>query len=117
MDMLAAGVVPLMLFSLGLGLRWGAGWGGRLSLVAPVVLIQLLLMPLLVWGASDITGLGGAVRTAVVLEAAMPSMVLGIVLCDRYRLDSSLYAMTVTVSTALSIVTLPMWFNLLESAA
>jgi hypothetical protein len=52
----------------------------------------------------------------VVLEAAMPSMVLGIVLCDRYRLDSSLYAMTVTVSTALSIVTLPMWFKLLQTA-
>ncbi len=117
MDMLAAGVVPLMLFSLGLGLRWGAGWGQRLSLVLPVVIIQLLLTPLLVWGASDITGLGGTVRTAVVLEAAMPSMVLGIVLCDRYRLDSSLYAMAVTLSTALSVFTLPMWFNLLESAA
>lgn len=116
MDMLAAGVVPLMLFSLGLGLRWGSGWGQRLSLVLPVVFIQLLLTPLLVWGASDITGLSGSVRTAVVLEAAMPSMVLGIVLCDRYRLDSSLYAMAVTLSTALSVFTLPLWFSLLESA-
>lgn len=116
LDMLAAGVVPLMLFSLGLGLRWGAGWGGHLNLVAPVVLIQLLLTPLLIWGASDLVGLDGAVRTAVVLEAAMPSMVLGIVLCDRYRLDSSLYAMAVTLSTALSIVTLPLWFGWLGGA-
>jgi predicted permease len=114
MDMLAAGVVPLMLFSLGLGLRWGAGWGPRLSLVMPVVVIQLLLTPLIVWGVSDVTGLVGQVRTAVVLEAAMPSMVLGIVLCDRYRLDSSLYAMAVTLSTALSALTLPLWFSLLE---
>jgi predicted permease len=110
LDLLAAGVVPLMLFSLGLGLRWGAGWGGRLNLVMPVVVIQLLLTPLIIWGASDLIGLGGEVRTAVVLEAAMPSMVLGIVLCDRYRLDSGLYAMAVTLSTALSIVTLPAWF-------
>lgn len=116
MDMLAGGVVPLMLFSLGLGLRWSAGWGRHLSLVMPVVAIQLLLTPLLVWGASDFTGLSGAVRTAVVLEAAMPSMVLGIVLCDRYRLDSGLYAMAVTVSTALSVLTLPMWFKLLQPA-
>jgi predicted permease len=72
--------------------------------------IQLLLTPLIIWGASDLIGLGGEVRTAVVLEAAMPSMVLGIVLCDRYRLDSGLYAMAVTLSTALSIVTLPAWF-------
>ncbi|MCW8829814.1 MAG: AEC family transporter [Gammaproteobacteria bacterium] len=112
MDMLAAGVVPLMLFSLGLGLRWGSGWGNRLALVMPVVLIQLLITPLVVYGASDLAGLQGAVRTAVVLEAAMPSMVLGIVLCDRYRLDTNLYAMAVTLSTALSIVTLPMWFAL-----
>jgi predicted permease len=75
------------------------------------VLIQLLLTPLVIWGASDLVGLSGAVRTAVVLEAAMPSMVLGIVLCDRYRLDSSLYAMAVTLSTAFSIITLPAWFS------
>ncbi len=110
LDMLAAGVVPLMLFSLGLGLRWDSSWATHLNLVFPVVLIQLLLTPLLVWGASDLVGLSGEVRTAVVLEAAMPSMVLGIVLCDRYRLDSGLYAMAVTLSTALSIVTLPAWF-------
>lgn len=110
MDMLAAGVVPLMLFSLGLGLRWGSGWGSRLALVIPVVIIQLMIIPLIVWGVSDLAGLHGAVRTAVVLEAAMPSMVLGIVLCDRYSLDSGLYAMAVTLSTALSIVTLPLWF-------
>jgi predicted permease len=115
-DLLAAGVVPLMLFSLGLGLSWGAGWGARLNLVLPVVAIQLLLTPLLIWGASDLVGLGGGVRTAVVLEAAMPSMVLGIVLCDRYRLDSTLYAMAVTLSTALSIITLPAWFSLLGGA-
>ncbi len=112
MEMLASGVVPLMLFSLGLGLRWGGGWKQRISLVTPVVVIQLLLTPLVVWGASSALDLQGPVRTAVVLEAAMPSMVLGIVLCDRYRLDSSLYAMIVTVSTAFSIVTLPLWFSL-----
>lgn len=116
LDMLAAGVVPLMLFSLGLGLTWGAGWGERLNLVLPVVAIQLLLTPLLIWGASDLVGLEGSVRTAVVLEAAMPSMVLGIVLCDRFRLDSSLYAMAVTLSTALSAVTLPIWFSLVGAS-
>ncbi len=115
MSMLAAGVVPLMLFSLGLGLRWDGAWAERLSLVLPVVLIQLVLTPLIIWGAGSGIGLQGAVRTAVVLEAAMPSMVLGIVLCDRYRLDSSLYAMTVTVSTAFSIFTLPLWFSLVSS--
>jgi predicted permease len=44
----------------------------------------------------------------------MPSMVLGIVICDRYRLDTALYAMVVTLTTALSLVTLPAWFDLVR---
>jgi predicted permease len=103
-----------MLFSLGLGLQWGGGWRKRLPLVMPVLAISLLINPLLVWGAARGLGLDGDVLTAVVLEAAMPSMVLGIVLCDRYRLDTGLYAMAVTLTTALSLITLPAWFDLLS---
>lgn len=116
LDMLAAGVIPLMLFSLGLALRWGDSWQGKWSLLIPVVLIQLLITPLLVWGLAQGTTLEGEVLTAVVLEAAMPAMVLGIVLCDRYRLDSGLYAMAVTLSTVFGMLTLPLWFALLMSS-
>jgi predicted permease len=38
-------------------------------------------------------------------------MVLGIVFCDRYDLDVSLYATTVTVTTVLSLLTLPLWYR------
>jgi predicted permease len=48
----------------------------------------------------------------VVLEAAMPSMVLGIVICDRYGLETGLYAQAVTLSTAASLFVLPMWHRL-----
>ncbi|HEY0721994.1 MAG TPA: AEC family transporter [Gammaproteobacteria bacterium] len=109
LDMLAGSVVPLMLFSLGLGLRWTAGGWSHLPQVLPVVVIQLIITPLLVWGASSLLGMSGPVQSAVVLEAGMPSMVLGIVLCDRYRLDTSLYAMAVTLTTAVSLFTLPLW--------
>lgn len=114
---LASAVVPLMLLALGMGLYWPAK--GHLEVVAMLnpLMIQLLLMPLLVWGGSELLGLGGWVQTAVVLEAAMPSMVIGIVLCDRYGLDSALYAMTVTVSTLLSLVTLPLWYHWLSIIA
>jgi len=43
----------------------------------------------------------------------MPSMIVGIVLCDRYRLDSGLYASAVTVTTALSLISLPFWRQML----
>ncbi len=110
LEMLATGVVPLMLFSTGLALRWAAGLRQKIPVVAPVVLIRLLVMPALVLGLATLLGLSGPLRTAVVLEAAMPSMVLGLVLCDRFGLDTGLYAEIVVLTTALSALTLPLWF-------
>lgn len=114
---LASAVVPLMLLALGMGLYWPARGQLEVLALANPVLIQLMLMPLLVWGGTEVLGLSGWVQAAVVLEAAMPSMVIGIVLCDRYGLDSALYAMTVTVSTLLSLVTLPLWYHWVSLAA
>ena len=111
LEMLAGGVVPLMLIALGMSLQWESLRLRRLPLLLPAMAIRLAIIPLLVWLASPGLGLEGQRLTAVVLEAAMPSMVLGIVLCDRYRLDTPLYAMTVALTTALSLVTLPFWFE------
>ncbi|HFC53567.1 MAG TPA: AEC family transporter [Gammaproteobacteria bacterium] len=114
LEMLAAGVVPLMLFSTGLALRWVTGWRKRLAIVLPVVTIRLLLAPSLVLLLAIGLGLGKDLRTAVVLEAAMPSMVLGLVICDRFGLETSLYAEIVVISTAIAALTLPFWFLLLS---
>ena len=43
----------------------------------------------------------------------MPSMVLGLVICDRFGLDTRLYAEIVVISTAAAAITLPLWFMLL----
>jgi predicted permease len=111
LNLLGRGVVPLMLFSLGLSLEWSADRWRHMPSMVPVVVISLFLIPLIVWGVASSIGLQDDVLAAVVLEAAMPSMVLGIVLCDRFNLDASLYAAAVTVTTALSLVTLPMWYG------
>jgi len=111
---LDTGVVPLMLFSLGLSLQWRQGEWKRLPLIVPVVLIQLVIMPAVVLALNYFVGLDGQLLTAVVIEAAMPSMVIGLVLCDRFKLDSSFYATAVTTSTALSLISLPLWFSYLD---
>lgn len=116
LEKLGSSVVPLMLFSLGLGLQWSGAWRSQLASLLPVLLIQLVLTPLAMWGLASLIGLEGEMLTGVVLEAAMPSMVLGIVLCDRFRLESSRYALAVTLSTALSLISLPLWFALLHPA-
>jgi hypothetical protein len=111
LDLLARSVAPLMLFSLGLGLRWDSLSWRALPMAAPVIALQLAVMPALAWGLASALGLQGPLLTAVVLEAAMPSMVLGVVICDRYGLDTGLYAMVVSLSTALSFFTLPLWLG------
>lgn len=111
--LLGNAVPPLMLIALGLGLRWQGAGPRQLLRVAPVLAIQLVLMPLLVWGLAVATGLDQRLLAPVVLEAAMPSMVLGMVICDRYGLDTTIYATAVTLSTALSMLTLPLWYRIL----
>ncbi|MCG6936927.1 MAG: AEC family transporter [Gammaproteobacteria bacterium] len=114
LEMLAAGVIPLMLFSLGLSLRWDTIDASRLPTVIPIVMLQLFIAPLIVWGVAQGVGLDGMLLKGTVMEAAMPSMVIGIVLCDRYGLDTGLYAAAVTLTTLLSLFTLPMWSGILS---
>lgn len=110
---LSAGVVPLMLFSLGLALSWKAVTVRNIPYVVPVMIIKMALMPLFAMVLVGFLPIIGEYRAAAVLDLCMPSMLLGIVFCDRYRLDSSLYAMAVTVTTAVSLVALPFWHSLL----
>ncbi len=111
LSLLGAAVVPLMLLSVGMALRWQSGWAKRIPVLLPMILIQLLLMPLLVWGASIGVGMPEKLLAPVIIEGAMPTMVLGLVICDRFKLDAALYAEAVTVTTALSLLTLPFWLQ------
>ena len=112
-SVMSGAVSPLMLIALGLSLRWDTLRFAQAWPITIVALIQLVLMPVWVWLAARLFGLSGDTLTGIVLEAAMPSMVLGLVICDRYGLDTSLYAAAVTVTTAISFITLPLWFALL----
>ena len=112
-QMLGNGVVPLMLFSIGLSLRWRTGWSRQFNQVLPVAVTQLALTPAIIFWLVPMFGVDSRIEMALVLEAAMPSMVLGIVLADRYQLDSHIYAMAVTVTTVLSLITLPLWYSVM----
>ncbi len=114
LEWLAVPVAPFMLFAVGLSLKLKSFSKHRLLILSPVMFVQFIAVPLFVWGFGANIGLQGEWLQAVVLEAAMPAMVLGIVLCDRYQLDSRLFATAVTVTTASTIVIIPLWFNILQ---
>lgn len=110
---LSAAVVPLMIFSLGLALSWKAVSLRNIPYVIPVIVIKMVLMPLFAIVLVGYLSITAEYRAAAVLDLSMPSMLLGIVFCDRYRLDSGLYAMAVTVTTAISLIMLPFWHGVL----
>jgi len=110
--MLGNAVVPLMLVSLGLSLRWSSLHWRQLPTLLPVIVVQLGLMPAVVWGAASMVGIQAPLLHAVVLEAALPAMVLGLVICDRHELDTGVYAAAVTLTTGISLITLPLWHGL-----
>lgn len=109
----SAAVAPLMIFSLGMALTWNAVHLRSLPYIVPIVLIKLLLMPWAAMGLVSVMTMASNYKAAAVMDIAMPSMILGIVLCDRYRLDSALYAAAVTVTTGLSLLSLPFWYGAL----
>lgn len=109
--MMAQAVIPLMLFAAGLALTRGLAEWRRLPTVIPVAIIQLFVMPLIVWQVARLTGMQGDMLRALVIEGALPSMALGIVLCDRFGLNTGIYAAAMTLTTLMSFFTLPLWYH------
>ncbi|ASF46755.1 AEC family transporter [Methylovulum psychrotolerans] len=110
---LSAAAAPLMIFSLGLALDWRTVSWRNMPYMLPVLLIKMLAMPFGAWFLASHLALDAPHQAAAVLDLAMPSMLLGIVFCDRFRLDSPLYAMAVTVTTFASLLALPLWHGFL----
>jgi predicted permease len=108
---MSSAVVPVMLFALGLALSKNTLRLVLIPLMLAIVGIKLIVMPYLALAIADGLALKGLYKNAAVLDLAMPGMVLGIVFCDRYRLDSALYAMAVTVTTIASVFSLTFWYQ------
>jgi malate permease and related proteins len=111
---LAGGVIPLMLIALGMSIRWDSFQLALLPKLLPVCVIGLLLAPLAAMLVAERLGLGGHTLTAITLLSAMPTMVFGVIICERYHLDGALYAAAVFSTTLISIFTLPLWFQFLS---
>jgi len=106
---LSAAVIPLMLIALGLGLRWDSWHWRNAPLVGLVLALRLAALPWLSVGLGLGLGFSGDRLAELVMEAGMPCMVMGVVYCDRYRLDTAFYTMAVALSTLAAVFSLPFW--------
>jgi predicted permease len=98
--------VPLIMISLGLSLRAGA-LKGRLAALGGVAVVKLLAMPALAAGIGLVAGMR-ADLPLLVLQAGTPSMMLSLILCDRFDLDTDLAAAAILITTVACIVTIPL---------
>jgi len=95
-------------------LNWNPSWNNQLVGVIPVVVIQLLLVPLLMWGMASLFGSAGLNTTkALLLDSMLPATLIGFVMCERYKLDMEGYALAFTASSVLALITVPIWYNII----
>ena len=113
LERLSATVIPLMLIALGMGLNWSSLRWQNLPLSALVLVCRLAIVPCFGFLLGQRLGFSGDKLAALVMEAGMPSMMLGVVFCDRYRLDTAFYSMIVVLSTVAGIFSVELWRQLL----
>ncbi|MBZ0093528.1 MAG: AEC family transporter [Sulfuricellaceae bacterium] len=100
--------VPVMMFVLGLSIPWRQLRPDRYILA--VALVKLAVIPALVWGmASQLFFPVGEPQYAAIIESSMPSMVMLLVLADRFKLDTERAALLVGWTTLLMWLALPFW--------
>lgn len=103
---LAAGAgVPVMILLLGLELRQ-VQWTSSLKALGLSTSVRLLAGPLLGLAFTSMLGITGPGRQAGIMESSMSAAVANTNLAGEYKLDSSLVAATILVSTLLSPLTL-----------
>jgi predicted permease len=97
--------VPLIMVSLGISLDFSA-LRGSLAPLGALTGVKLLLLPALAVAVAMLTRDMAGVRV-LALQAGMPSMMLTLVVGERFKLDTAFIAAAILVTTVLCLVTIP----------
>ncbi|MBF0456465.1 MAG: AEC family transporter [Nitrospirae bacterium] len=105
LTMLGGLVTPLMIFSVGLAIT--VPNVKHAAVAAPAALIKLAVSPLVAFAAARLLGVQATALKSCVIEGAMPTMVLSLLIADKFKLNTPLAAFMIVATTALSFVVLP----------
>ena len=106
-DYLSGATVPLIMISLGLSLNID-GLKNHFMEVSFASIMKLIAYPLIGLGVMAILGISGLSHTIGLIEAAMPSAMLCLVLALNHNLDVDLTSDCLFTSTLFALVTLPL---------
>jgi predicted permease len=115
--LLSQAAVPVFMLVLGMQLGGNGGKdepGARLPAGAMVLagVNRLVLSPLLAWGLVSLVGLEGVTGQATIMEAAMPSAVLMVILAIEFDAQPRFVSAVVVGTTLASMVTLTLLLSL-----
>lgn len=107
LELLANMVAPLIMLSVGLSLRFDTLGREAVPLVS-LAALRLVVAPVLALAAGVLLLGPGVPLNVAVLQGGMPSMMLTLVVGERFGLDTDFIASAVFVTTAAAAVTLPL---------
>jgi len=111
-DQIAGMAGPAALISLGMALR-KYGISGNVGIAGTMSVLKLLLLPASVWAASRLLGLSPEWTAAMVLTSSVPTGVNAWLIANRFGVGHSLAASTITMTTALGVISVSFWSLLL----
>ncbi|MGZ7120225.1 MAG: AEC family transporter [Methanobacterium sp.] len=104
---LSGAAIPLIMISLGLSIEF-RGIKENFKVIFSVSIIKLIIAPLIASIIVLMLGMGGLERQVTIIEAAMPSAMVSLILSITYDLDIKITAACIFASTILSLVTIPL---------
>ncbi len=104
--------IPLIMISLGLSIEF-EGMSRSKHVVMFTSVMKLMIFPLIAFCIVSLLGLVNLEFNVTVIEAAMPSGLLSLVLAITYNLDSELTSDCIFMNTVFSLLTLPVIVMLL----
>jgi predicted permease len=81
----------------------------RYAALSIALLARLAVLPLLILAVARFVPMPTELRNVLVLQAAMPSAMMPVVICRHHGADSRFCVQIVLLSTAFSLVTVPLW--------
>ncbi|MCF0226738.1 MAG: AEC family transporter [Methanobrevibacter sp.] len=109
---LGNGAIPLIMISLGVSIHL-EGIFKNISMVGITSILKLIIFPLIALFVISFTSLTGLSVDVPIVEAAMPSGMLSLVLAITYKLDYRLTSNCILANTIFSLISLPIIIFLL----
>ncbi len=109
---LGQGAIPLIMVTLGLSIDFSALSRSK-SMIVFTSIMKLAFFPLIAFFVAGYMGLVNLESTISIVEAAMPSGMMSLLLAITYKLDYELTSDCILINTVISLITLPVIISIL----